>query len=133
MLIRVLYISSIGEGVSASEIDRLVASARRRNRQLDVTGALLVCDGRFAQVLEGQEILVEELMRKIALDRRHHDVLVRERRSIARRLFADWDLAFIDESRCEQWFLALRDGTLVPDAFMAAMSAWVEEQKAAPR
>jgi len=132
MLVRVLYISEVSPGVTASDIDRLVAHARRRNRQLDLTGALLACDGHFAQVLEGQEVLVENLMRKIGMDSRHCNLRVQERDVITHRLFADWDMAWVDEARCSDDFRNLLDGQLAPGGFMMAMGAWIEEHKSAP-
>jgi len=132
MLVRVLYVSEVCLGITADDIDRLVANARRRNRQLDLTGALLVCDGHFAQALEGQELLVEETMRKIARDVRHRDLRVQQRAVITQRLFADWDMAFIDNTRCDDAFRGLLAGHLAPEAFLAAMEAWIQERKTAP-
>ena len=132
MLVRVLYISEVSPGVTALDIDRLVAHARRRNRQLDLTGALLACDGHFAQVLEGHEVLLEEMMRKIAVDTRHRDLRVLERTVIRQRLFSDWDMAFVDESRCGDDFRNLLAGDLAPGGFMMAMGAWIEDYKTAP-
>ena len=133
MLVRVLYISEVSLGITTNDLERLVANARRRNRQLDLTGALLVCDGFFAQALEGQELLVEETMRKIAVDERHRDLQVLERSVITKRLFADWDMAFIDDSRCDEDFRGLLEGRVTPGTFLAAMGAWIEARRSAPR
>ena len=51
MLVRVLCVSSVAAGMTSDGMERLVASAQRRNRQLDLTGALLNGDGRFVQAL----------------------------------------------------------------------------------
>lgn len=132
MLIRILYVSEASPGLSRSALHRLVASAQRRNRQLDLTGALLACDGHFAQAIEGQEELVEETMRKIAVDERHHRLRIQERTAITRRLFTHWDMAFIDDARCDEAFRGLLDGRLAPAEFLAAMARWAEESKFEP-
>lgn len=38
---RVVYYSKVRAGVRSADIERLIAGARRRNRQLDLTGALI--------------------------------------------------------------------------------------------
>jgi hypothetical protein len=132
MLVRLLYVSAINDGVSAADIQRLVAESQRRNRQRDLTGALMVCDGHFAQVLEGRELLVEETMRKIALDDRHRDLVVRERSVVTQRLFPLWDLAFVDPDRCMATVQDLLQQRCTPAEFIAAMAAWIEERKDDP-
>ena len=63
-----------------------------RNHALEVTGALLACDGRFLQVLEGSKEAVLQIYGAICTDRRHHDLHITESRPVASRLFPDWDL-----------------------------------------
>jgi hypothetical protein len=133
MLIRVLYTSVIADGLSASDVRRIIASSERRNRQLDLTGALLACEGRFAQVLEGQEALVEETLRRITADVRHHTLVIHERMPITRRLFANWDMALIDGDRYEAELQALQEGQLAPSDFLDAMAQWVDQSRWAPR
>lgn len=123
MLVRLLYVSAISDGVSSSDIQRLVAESQRRNRQRDLTGALMVCDGHFAQVLEGREVLVEEAMRKIALDDRHRDLVVRERSFVTQRQFPNWDMAFVDPDRCMATVTDLLLQRCTPTQFIAAMAA----------
>jgi len=127
MLVRVLYTSRIASGVAAADIDRLVASAQRRNRQLDLTGALLVCDGRFVQVLEGRETAVDEMVGKIAADQRHHDMVMLDRLATPKRLFASWHLAFVDRSRCEVHLQKLLQQRETPADFVLNMVAWTDE------
>ena len=132
MLVRVLYVSKISAGVSEKDIERIVSTSQLRNRQRDLTGALMVCDGHFAQVLEGDEIHVEETMRKIAVDPRHHDLVVRDRTAEAKRLFARWDMAFVDPGRCEKDVFELLARQRTPVQFIAEMAVWIEEDKSAP-
>ena len=132
MLVQLLYISTISEHVTAADIDRLLVQSQRSNRQRDLTGGLMVCDGHFAQVLEGRELLVEETMRRIAVDPRHRDLVVRARSVITRRRFARWDMAFIDPDRCLHRVSDLLEQRCTPEQFMAAMAAWIEERKSDP-
>lgn len=132
VLVRMLYISEIASGLEESDIARLVAAARRRNRQLDLTGALLVCDGHFAQALEGQEAAVTEMMGKIAVDERHCNLRLRENETIAQRMFVGWDMAFADESRCLEAVDDLLAGRVAPQQFLQGLLRIVEEQREAP-
>lgn len=132
MLVRILYSSLVCPGVSAADVDRLVGSAQRRNRQLDLTGALTICDGHFVQILEGRESAVDEMMKKIALDLRHHGLKVHDRQTVSKRLFATWDMALISASRCLADVRNLVGGRMTPDAFASSMVAWLDEKKHRP-
>lgn len=132
MLMRVLYVSAIAPGLLAADIQRLVASARRRNRQLDLTGALLICDGHFVQALEGREEAVDNMMLRIAADPRHSDLLIKQRAPIRLRMFADWDMALVDDFRCRGPLQRVVDGSSPPEQLLEAIRGWVNEQREAP-
>ena len=78
----------------AEEIQKIVEVARSRNARLDVTGALIFTEARFAQVLEGSTEAVEELMASIRRDPRHKDVEVVEVAEITSRRFPNWTMAY---------------------------------------
>ncbi len=132
MLIRVMYVSTIASSLGVDAMTRLVAAAQRRNRQLDLTGALLKCDGHFAQVLEGRDEEVDKMMAKIAADPRHSNLHVTHCGSISRRHFPDWDMAFIISPDCGSDVLGYLDKSVTPEQFMEAMVRYVEDKKQAP-
>lgn len=132
MLIRVMYVSTIASDLGVEAIARLVAAAQRRNRQLDLTGALLKCDGHFAQVLEGRDEEVEKMMAKITADPRHSDMRVTHCGPISRRQFSDWDMAFIISPDCGSDVLGYLDKSVSPEQFIEAMVRYVEDKKEAP-
>jgi transcriptional regulator with XRE-family HTH domain len=70
----------------------ITSASAPRNHSLDVTGALLACDGWFLQVLEGSKEAVLQIYGAICTDRRHHDLHVTESRPIASPRFRDWSL-----------------------------------------
>lgn len=72
----------------------ILETARRRNRQINVTGALLFAGGCFAQVLEGPLAAVEQLFETIQCDPRHNDVTILHFHPIAERSFPQWAMAF---------------------------------------
>jgi hypothetical protein len=76
------------------ELKRIEAVSRRRNAQAAVTGALICTEWQFAGVLEGEGEAVEGVMARIRDDSRHHKVVVAEERTIARRVFRNWSLAY---------------------------------------
>jgi len=78
----------------AREIDQIVAISQDRNAQLAVRGALIFTERHFAQILEGPEKAVDDLMVSINRDRRHQKVMVIERKPIDAYRFSDWSLAY---------------------------------------
>ncbi|MBL8770925.1 MAG: BLUF domain-containing protein [Phenylobacterium sp.] len=101
---------------------RIVDVAAPRNLERGVTGALLACDGRFLQALEGPDDVVLRVFGAISCDPRHSNITVVERRSIAGRNFADWPMCHGVIAADDEVFArepALRDG-FRPDSLSPA-------------
>jgi hypothetical protein len=77
-----------------TEIDAILASARRNNQRNAVTGALLFSDGCFAQVLEGPREAVEAIFETIQCDPRHREVTILHLHEVDQRSFGEWSMAF---------------------------------------
>jgi hypothetical protein len=79
----------------AAELDAILASARRSNENLDLTGCLGFWNGCFVQILEGSPDGLALAMTRIEGDRRHADIVVRMRREIGTRSFPNWRMAHV--------------------------------------
>lgn len=95
-IISICYVSrsSLEESKALEEVSDIVIFASSNNAQLSVTGGLLYTGAHFAQVLEGPQEHVEELLSKIEKDRRHTDVTTVDMRPIKRRNFPSWAMAY---------------------------------------
>lgn len=95
-LYHLIYQSQALVPFSAPELTELLKQARAHNRQLHVTGLLLhSSDGRFLQVLEGEETDVRQLYyQRIQPDPRHYHCEVLGEGRISGRSFAKWDMGF---------------------------------------
>lgn len=78
----------------AALIDAILATARRRNAQAGLTGALIYADGRFAQLLEGSPEALEEVLSRLSRDPRHTEMETLEAVEEATRVFTAWTMAF---------------------------------------
>jgi hypothetical protein len=76
-----------------AELASIVAAANLRNAQLEITGALISTSSYFAQVLEGSQAAVEELMRSIDADPRHMRLKIIRTAEEPRR-FTGWSMAY---------------------------------------
>ncbi len=75
------------------ELGDIFATARRNNKRLGVTGALMLSDDAFVQVLEGEEPTVRRLLATISADQRHQQIKVLEADAVAGRTFGRWAMA----------------------------------------
>ncbi len=95
---RIIYVSRSllhgDEDQVAAELRRILAVSRRNNASEGLTGALLLGQGSFAQVLEGPIVAVERAFERIQDDPRHADLVVVEVGAAATRAFPDWSMAF---------------------------------------
>ena len=67
--------------------------ARWKNDALRITGALLVWQDVFVQVLEGDESVVRTLYATIHADHRHDHVALLDAGVVAERVFGGWSMA----------------------------------------
>lgn len=90
---RLIYVSrATPETVSRldHEMQQVLAVSLRRNAELEITGALLACDGCFLQALEGRREAVRQIYGAIAEDHRHRDLRIVQRKAVSARQFPDW-------------------------------------------
>lgn len=94
MLETLVYLSSATDRFAESDLEPILAGARRRNAAAGLTGVLLYADRSFIQVLEGDAAALEATMARIVADPRHDGVIMLYRKPIAARGFADWSMGF---------------------------------------
>ena len=101
-LIRLIYSSHSnlpGRGVAGQQdgLADILRVARTNNAALGVTGALVLYDDFFAQVLEGPGAVVTQLFSSIKADARHDRVALDQSGPIEARLFGQWAMAIVAE------------------------------------
>jgi len=89
--------SKIENGANQEQLSQILRTSRANNAERGVTGALLMYDNWFAQVLEGPQDTVERLYDHIKADPRHDTLDVREARQVETRAFARWAMANVGE------------------------------------
>ena len=89
--------SRIPEDQRVEQLGAIFTSARTNNRRLGVTGALVITEDAFAQVLEGEETAVRGLYESIAHDPRHDGVALLEEGMVDGRTFGRWAMARVSE------------------------------------
>lgn len=91
-----IYTSYLAAATAHAEVAAIVAAARVRNRQQQLTG-LLIFDGlRLCQYLEGPAAALDQMLATISRDTRHVNVEVREHALLAAlpRRLAQCSLAY---------------------------------------
>jgi hypothetical protein len=93
-MIYLIYRSIATDVPSEAELVSLLKHARPANAARGITGMLLYQNGRYMQMLEGEEPVVKELFAAISADRRHRDVKLVAKGALAKRHFDDWSMGF---------------------------------------
>jgi hypothetical protein len=106
LLYNLVYCSRATAGVDAAAVDRIVASARRRNPAQGITGMLVFGSGIFFQWLEGPRDNVTQLMAVLKADPRHENVVeLSEIEEVRERLFPDWDMELVTSEHIREVLL----------------------------
>ena len=125
-LFRIAYFSrsTIGPDPAdqAREIGHIVASARRNNLLVGVTGALLFSHGCFAQVLEGAREDVDLVFERVRGDRRHRDLRILQQGPVSARSFGDWWMAYAGTTSQDGQTVSLPAGIFDPQDILASQS-----------
>lgn len=90
--------STIPANEAEAAVEALVDVSRSRNETLGLTGCLIFGGGRFAQVLEGDQAVVQDIVDRISRDDRHTDFAVLEQGTIPARRFMGWALGYAGPS-----------------------------------
>ena len=83
---------------TATDLERLVAKAKARNRKLGITGMLLYDGGRYLQTLEGPPEALDQIWSSIQRDPRHGAIEVLSQHIVPARLFSGWDMQLYSRS-----------------------------------
>jgi hypothetical protein len=110
-----------------AELEEIFELSRRKNTDLGLSGALLVWEDTFVQVLEGDEATVRDLYATIAADPRHESVVLLDADTVDDRVFARWSMAHVSDA--EGADLPAARGDEAPDAPHAVPRLEDERQK----
>lgn len=89
-------IGAIAPGLSGG-LAEILRVSRAKNAAAGITGALVLYDDWFAQVLEGPEAEVHALYDRIRRDPRHDSVEIDSAEPAPTRLFSRWAMALVAE------------------------------------
>jgi Sensors of blue-light using FAD len=92
MLIQLTYASRTSLTLSKDDLPSILASSKRNNARVGITGALCLANGIFLQQLEGDRTAVSLLYHRILLDPRHRDPAILDFGEIAARKFTNWSM-----------------------------------------
>lgn len=97
LLFNVVYCSRAAAGVDATAVDQIIATSRRNNARLDITGMLVFGEGIFFQWLEGPRESIMDLMERLRSDSRHSQIVMLSAvEESNERLFPQWDMELVE-------------------------------------
>ena len=96
MLTRLLYVSTAVGPVTTAVTGTILRSAQTHNPVSGITGVLCQGRGVYLQVLEGERNQVDALFARIALDKRHGNLKLRQQEDIKTRRYGKWAMAHVD-------------------------------------
>lgn len=91
-----IYVSRERPGLTAADLQAILATSVRCNDEAGLTGFLLHGHGLFLQVLEGPAEAVQATLQRILADPRHTDVDVLQDAEREEREFGRWTMGFRD-------------------------------------
>ena len=92
MLSQLTYVSNRNANCTEAEIEKILASCKKNNPPLNITGVLLYSDAKFIQMVEGDSKVILGLYDKIKADKRHSNCMMISYGAIAEKSFPSWHM-----------------------------------------
>lgn len=89
-----IYSSIAHENLKEDDILAILEKSRDFNLKNEITGCLLLHNNEFIQILEGDKIIIKDLIEKIKKDVRHSHLMVLAENEIENRVFDRWNMAY---------------------------------------
>lgn len=77
-------------------IENIVTVSKKQNSLHQITGVLFYHHNKFLQILEGEQLQIQQLMKNIKHDNRHTNVDVFIDQPVSNRSFPDWNMDSFD-------------------------------------
>ncbi|WP_121667664.1 BLUF domain-containing protein [Mesonia aquimarina] len=94
----ICYVSTASPGIAKEEVENLLVKSQLKNNDAGITGLLLYSGGNFLQIIEGSENLIDQLYKKIRLDRRHFNLIQIFERTASKDSYKKYESDFISEN-----------------------------------
>lgn len=95
----IVYLSSVVQLLSESELEEILELARCRNAEANITGLLLYAEGNVIQAIEGPPDGLRQLYSKILADTRHRGVITLLDKPTDKRIFSNWSMGLAKTTR----------------------------------
>jgi hypothetical protein len=95
---QLIYSSEAAPDLDLEDFEKMLAESRIRNRARGISGVLILVEGVFVQILEGEKDRVLHLLRSLERDPRHSHLKVFHRQDVEERTFASWNMAYLSPS-----------------------------------
>lgn len=106
LIFNLVYCSQATAGVESADVDTIIATSRRRNPVLGITGILVFGGGVFFQWIEGPKAEVMGLASRIEADPRHEMMTILSTdEEVRERIFPTWDMELVGAENIQEVLL----------------------------
>ena len=104
---QLFYLSHADAKLTDSDVRHILQVSQRNNRRQDITGCLLYSGRHFAQILEGEPAVIDDLFTSITTDQRHSGLVVPIDHHVTTRKFPNWSMGILYKLDLDVRFEAL--------------------------
>ena len=123
MPFQLIYSSEAAPDLDPVDFEMMLAEFRLRNQARGITGVLVLVEGVFVQVLEGEKERVLQLLRSLERDPRHRQLKVFHRQETDERTFSSWNMAYLSPSAEEVSRWAALEGATTLQEVLASLES----------
>lgn len=95
----IVYLSTAVKLMTDEELKDILTTSRKNNKEKNVTGVLLYCEGTFVQLIEGTEEDVKSIYTSVEKDTRHKNIILLISYAAKERVFPSWAMGFASANK----------------------------------
>ncbi|MFD0933394.1 BLUF domain-containing protein [Psychroflexus salinarum] len=115
----VSYMSSQSRIMSKKSIEDFLFEVRDKNKQLAITGILLLIQGKFVQYIEGPAEEIDKVYKSISKDKRHTEMILLDSGNLDDRQFKNWSMAYKEVNDKQIKEIVGEENLNLEDAFLS--------------
>jgi Sensors of blue-light using FAD len=123
MPFQLIYSSEAAPDLDLADFQKMLVEFRRRNQARGITGVLVLVEGVFVQILEGEKERVLRLLQSLERDPRHRQLKVFHRQETDGRTFSSWNMAYLSPSAEEVSAWAELEGAMTIHEVVASLES----------
>ncbi len=96
-MLQIVYRSTLTPQCTRDDVQRIRQKSEQNNPRLGLTGLLLIYGRNVVSLVEGEDVIVLDMLERVASDKRHRDLTVMREAAVQGPRFTSWTFSWMED------------------------------------